>query len=82
MRLPPLPDTDADAADSWYYTVDQMVAIRREAFIAGLEEAEKVCIEQSTAADKRWRGDAYDDGSCDMAAALAADILKLKEKIE
>ena len=42
--FPPLPETDADKSDSWYYTVDQMVAIRREAYIAALEEAAELVL--------------------------------------
>ena len=72
MKLPDLPETDADKSDSWYYTVDQMVAIRREAFIAGLEEAAKV-INPPRFANEADRIIAWD---CVNA------ILALKEQIE
>jgi len=82
MKLPELMPIDLEASNE--ELENQVRAIQREAAIWALEEAEKVCIEQSTAAYKLWRdeGGAYDDGGCDMAAALAADILKLKKQIE
>jgi len=90
MKLPDLPEyARGPTIDGVRYkppslSTTQLRAIQREAAIWALEEAEKGCIEQSTAAYKRWRDerDVYDDGGCDMATALAADILKLKEKIE
>ena len=43
IKPPPLPDTDPDKVDSWYYTVDQMHAHARAAMQKMREECAKVC---------------------------------------
>ena len=87
MKLPDLPKPDYRSPGDgfhWRRTDNQVRAIQREAYIAGLEEAAKVCVEAAQESYKRWRsaGNVYDDGGCDMANALAHDIGELKGELD
>ena len=69
MKLPDLPETDADAADSWYYTVDQMhayiapVLAERDALreqVRVLREALSAMLTHMGMDEDEWNKPTYD----------------------